>query len=412
MYKYRRIIVAVVAALLVLALVIPLVIQAFGANSSSIKQEISALQERAEEIAEEQERLDEEIAANKEETLSLVDKKSQIDRNIELTRLEVENINEQIRQYNLLIAEKQAELDELKVRQDELIASYKLRLRAMQEQGTTSYWSVIFQSSSFSDMLNSSAMVEEIARSDRLMIDNLRAVAEEMLTAKEELAAEKVLLEEKKIAQTEAEALLAQQRAEADAVLIELIENKELLLEEAEKYDEMESDLSAQIAQKEKDYLNAIHNEQNSGNSGGGGGGGNSGGGGGSFRYPLPPGVSYVSSAYGYRVHPITGNYTFHTGVDLAASQGTAIYATKSGTVTGATYTYTYGNYVTINHGDGYSSLYGHMTHYVVSNGQYVEQGQVIGYVGSTGWSTGPHLHFNIYYNGSTVNPMNYITVQ
>ena len=101
-----------------------------------------------------------------------------------------------------------------------------------------------------------------------------------------------------------------------------------------------------------------------------------------------------------------------HNGVDLACSSGTPIYASKSGYVTTATYHYAYGNYVTINHMDGFSTLYGHMTYFVVSEGEYVEQGQVIGYVGSTGYSTGPHLHFTIYYDGSTVNPMNYISLQ
>ena len=115
------------------------------------------------------------------------------------------------------------------------------------------------------------------------------------------------------------------------------------------------------------------------------------------------------TSTYGYRVHPITGNYSFHNGLDLASYQGTPIYASKSGTVTTATYNYAYGYYVTINHYDGFSTLYGHMTNYVVSEGDYVERGQVIGYVGSTGYSTGPHLHFTVYYNGSTVNPAAYI---
>ena len=110
------------------------------------------------------------------------------------------------------------------------------------------------------------------------------------------------------------------------------------------------------------------------------------------WLYPLPYRVP-VTSAYGYRVHPVTGDWSFHTGVDLGAGEGTPIYATRSGTVTTATYSDVYGNYVTINHGDGYSSLYGHMTHYVVYAGEYVSQGQIIGYVGSTGWSTGAHLH-------------------
>jgi murein DD-endopeptidase MepM/ murein hydrolase activator NlpD len=129
----------------------------------------------------------------------------------------------------------------------------------------------------------------------------------------------------------------------------------------------------------------------------------------GGFLLPLPY-YTAITDAYGMRYHPIYGYYKMHEGVDLAVGSGTAIYATKSGTVTTAAYDDAYGYYVTINHGDGYSSLYGHMTNYIVSAGDYVTQGQVIGYVGSTGWSTGPHLHFGIYYNGSSVNPMNYVS--
>jgi murein DD-endopeptidase MepM/ murein hydrolase activator NlpD len=116
-----------------------------------------------------------------------------------------------------------------------------------------------------------------------------------------------------------------------------------------------------------------------------------------------------VSSPFGYRVHPVTGEYKMHKGVDLVASKGTPIYATRSGYVTIATYHSTAGNYVTLNHQDGYTSVYMHMTHDVVSVGEYVKAGQLIGYVGSTGRSTGPHLHFGIAYQGEYVNPMNYI---
>ena len=98
-----------------------------------------------------------------------------------------------------------------------------------------------------------------------------------------------------------------------------------------------------------------------------------------------------------------------HNGVDLACAQGTPIYAARSGQVTVAKYGTDAGYYVSINHGDGFASVYMHMTHYVVGVGQYVSQGQLIGYVGSTGASTGPHLHFGISKNGEYVNPMNYI---
>lgn len=175
--------------------------------------------------------------------------------------------------------------------------------------------------------------------------------------------------------------------------------------EEERRRQEEENRRQEEENRRQEEENNGGSEEEGGGESGGSSGSSSSSSG---WLYPLPYRVA-VTSAYGYRVHPVTGAWSFHTGVDLGAAEGTPIYATRSGTVTTATYSDVYGNYVTINHGDGYSSLYGHMTHYVVSAGEYVSQGEVIGYVGSTGWSTGPHLHFTIYYNGSTVNPMDYI---
>ena len=125
----------------------------------------------------------------------------------------------------------------------------------------------------------------------------------------------------------------------------------------------------------------------------------------------VPIRYSAFTSAFGLRPAPTAGASTYHQGVDLAAPTGTPIYASRSGTVSAATYSYDCGYYVQINHGDGYRSIYMHMTHYVVSAGQHVSQGQVIGYCGSTGISTGPHLHFGISKNGVYVNPANYIPI-
>ena len=125
----------------------------------------------------------------------------------------------------------------------------------------------------------------------------------------------------------------------------------------------------------------------------------------------VPCSYVYVSSPYGYREHPVYGGTRFHHGIDLAAYQGTPIYASRGGTVTSATYDNASGYYVTVNHGDGFSSVYMHMTGYVVSVGQKVSQGQLIGHMGSTGISTGSHLHFGIALNGTYVNPALYVAL-
>ena len=127
-------------------------------------------------------------------------------------------------------------------------------------------------------------------------------------------------------------------------------------------------------------------------------------------KWLVPCSYVALTSPFGNRYHPLTGQWKMHKGVDLAAPEGTPIYATRSGYVTRASYEEGgAGYYVSINHGDGFASIYMHMTHYIVSVGQYVEQGQIIGYVGSTGGSTGNHLHFGISFNGEYVNPVNYM---
>ena len=434
MTQFKRAVVSVIAGLLVVSMLIGFVVMIVNAKSSTeIQNEIDQLQEKADQLAEDREALESDIADNRSKTLTIVEQKAQVDQDIELTRQEIENVNEQVHQYNLLIAEQQAELDELIVKQDELLERYKVRMRSIQERGEISRWAVILQAESFADMLNRRAMVEEIAKSDQRMIQEVKDAAAEVLTAKDALADEKLKLESKKAELAEAEKALEQKRSESDELLQELLSDKERLQEEAEKYEAQEAELSDQIAALERDRTEALRQEwiaahppqpkptESSDNNNNNNDNNNDDtdetpdvpSSSESFLFPLPSGWGTVlTSPYGYRVHPITGNYSLHNGVDLAIGEGTPIYATKSGYVTTATYNYAYGYYVTINHMDGFSSLYGHMTSYTVTEGQYVSRGDVIGYVGTTGWSTGYHLHFTIYYNGSTVNPMNYISLQ
>ena len=412
MYKYRRAIISVIALLLVLSLLAGFVVMIVNAKSSSeIKKEIDALEEQEAELNEQREALQEQLSAVEGETLSLVEQKVLLDNEIFLLREEVTLVNEQLHQYNLLISEKQAELDELELNRQSLYEHYKERMRVIQEQGEISYWQVFFEAESFADMLNSRIMIEEIARADQRMMNEMREISARVLEAKDALADEKAKLELKKLELAETEALLEEKRAESDEMIAELNAQAMLLDEENQKLEDEKNALLDEIAALEKDLTEALKKEWEAShppaNNGGGNNGGGSGGNG-SFKYPLPYGA-VLTSPYGYRVHPVTGNYTLHNGVDLAIGRGTPIYATKSGYVTTAVYNYSWGNYVVINHMDGYSSLYGHMDSFIVAKDQYVQQGQVIGYVGTTGWSTGYHLHFTIFHNGSPVNPANYI---
>ena len=255
MYKYRRVIISVIALLLAAAILTGLLVTVFAANSADIRTEISGLESKQDELDQKKQELEAQIAANNTQTLNVVEQKAQIDQEIELTRQEVENLNEQIRQYNLLIAEKQAELDQLQTDQNDLLDRYKQRIRAMQEQGDVSYWSIIFGAKTFSEMLNRVSMVEEIAQSDQRMLENMRQIATEVLSAKEELAGEKVSLEEKKTELASAQETLTAKRADSDELLQELVSDADLLRETNETYEAMLEDLTEQIAEKEKEIM-------------------------------------------------------------------------------------------------------------------------------------------------------------
>lgn len=410
MTKTKRILVCIIAGLLVFAMVFGIVINAFAVSSSTIRQQIEDLKKKESDVKARQNELQNEIKQNENKQLDLVEQKSQIDRQIELIQEEISIKNEEIRQYNLLIAEKQNELDDAIAAKNELDAKYQARVRAMEESGDVSYWSILFKASSFADMLDRVDMINEIAEADVRMLQDLQKAAEDIEKAREELAAEKLELEQTKSDLAAKEEELLAMRAQSDELLNKLIADNDKLRDAAVKYEAMEDQLSSQLAAKERELTAAVRAEQNAqNNSGNSGNGGGNGGSTSSSGFIRPVSGGYISCPYGYRIHPITGAYSFHNGVDIAVGAGTPIKASASGKVTVASYTYVWGYYVTINHGNGFSTLYAHMTNYIVSYGQYVSQGQVIGYVGSTGYSTGNHLHFTIYYNGSTVNPMNYI---
>ena len=448
----------IMAAVMLLSLLVGILpVSASAKSSKEIKEEINALKGDRTAIWAQLSELEGEQDANWESIEEMVAQKNNIDQQIGLLYTEIENINAQIRSYTELIAANQEELDAAEAKLAELNEKNKERIQAMEEEGEISYWSVLFKAKSFTDLIDRLNMMEEIHEADQRRMNELSEAAAAVVQARESLATEKAALEESRVALKESQTALDEKRAEADALLAELNADKRALDQMEADYEAEEATLSAQIAAAEVEYTKALKAEEEarrkaeeerkrkeeeerkrkeeeekkkqeeankgSGSSGGGSGnsGGNSGGSSGgdsgssggssssSESWGRPCSWRKLTSPYGYRIHPTLGTRKFHNGVDLANDQGTPIRAARSGKVTVATYGGTYGYYVTINHGDGYSSLYAHMTHYVVSKGDTVKKGQLIGYMGSTGRSTGPHLHFSIFYNGSSVNPMNYI---
>lgn len=438
MKKRKRlvsILAGIMAAVMLLSLIAMLLPTPASASvSSEIRAQINDLRSQRNEIKNQIKEIKEEYQVNENEIADIIARKNVIDQEVALLHAEIININEQISAFNVLIADKQDELDHAEENYLTLNEENKGRIRTMEEEGSLSYWEVLFKANSFSDLLDRLNMVEEIAASDQRRLKALSDAKDAVEVAQVELEEEKAELEVTKTELDNAQAELAVKREEADAVFQELMEKAEELEAMQAELEEAENTMLNEIAQLEAEYTKAKYQEYldymatyttaappegsggtgTGGNTSGGNGGNTSGGnttvntGSGWIR---PCSYVMLTSPFGNRNTGIAGASTYHQGVDLAAPSGTPIYASRGGTVTRATYGAASGNYVSINHHDGFSSIYMHMTHYVVSAGQQVAQGQVIGYVGRSGIASGDHLHFGISYNGVYVNPCAYVAL-
>ncbi len=401
--------VRVVAALAAVVLLIGAV-PARALTSDEIREQIEALEKEDAQLQQQIEQLQQQLSDNFSEIEQMVAQKTAIDRQIVLLNDQISNINQQIVSYGLLIADQQESLDAARERLDALNEKYKDRIRAMEEGGTVSYWSVLFHARSFGEFLDRLNMIQEIAAADRRRLEELEAASAAVADAKAALEDQKTVLEATREKLRDSQAELEQKRSEADALLQEMVareEEFEALLEESERQQDA---LMEELAQKEDAYDQALYEEW--------------------LATYVPPvtetpvpeipesdsawitPVPYytLSSPFGMRLHPILGIYRMHNGVDMACGAGTPIYASRGGLVEVAGYQADgAGNYIQLNHGDGFRSIYMHMTNYIVKQGDYVAPGQIIGYVGSTGLSKGNHLHFGISCNGTYVNPMEYI---
>ena len=423
--KNRKRMVSVLAGIMAFVMLLTLILgllptPASAASSSEIRKQINKLKEEKEEIKDKIAEVQDQYEQNEDEIADIISRKNVIDQEIQLLYTQINNMNEQLAAYNILIADKQDELDVAENRYAALNEENKIRIRTMEEEGELSYWEVLFKANSFSDLLDRLNMVQEIAASDKRRLEELDEAAKKVTEAKAALEVEKAALEESKVELADTQAQLEVKRAEADLLLSELVDKGMEYEDLMEKSEDEQAKLALEIANKKDEYDKAKYQEwlatsqppayvpgapsyDTSGSTGTNSVGG--------ISWKVPINYTAFTSPFGYRIHPIYGYKKFHYGVDLAAPTGTPIYATRSGTVDTASYNGSAGYYVQINHGDGFRSIYMHMTHYVVSSGQNVTQGQVIGYCGSTGGSTGPHLHFGISYNGSYVNPANYIRI-
>lgn len=311
-----------------------------------------------------------------------------IDKEVVAMQATVDKINSDVAASEAKVAEKDAELKAAQEECDRQYESYCERAKLLLQKGTVSYLEILIDSDSFSDFLTRVSLVKEIAEYDNTRLNELKEYAAEVEAIKAELEAENDrLMSLKKEADSQMAALKAKQ-AESQSII-----------------DSLKADIASfEKALKAQEAAEAAAREEirrlTQGSTGTYTGG----------QFAWPSTSTYITSPYGTRVHPITGKVKTHTGLDIGAAMGTNIYAAADGTVLISGWnTGGYGNYVVIDHGGGLTTLYAHCSSLLVSAGQRVSKGQVIAKCGSTGMSTGPHLHFEVLKNGVHTDPNAYL---
>ncbi|MCL2391731.1 MAG: peptidoglycan DD-metalloendopeptidase family protein [Oscillospiraceae bacterium] len=404
-------IIAIILAFVMLVSIGFIVIDAFvaTANTSATREQISRLRTELQEYQRRKSVIQASINAIDFATRTELGRKSILDDRIMLTGLEIDNIEATIEQYELLIIEKEYEVVLAQEREDAQFALYRRRVRDMEENGAISYLEILFDSTSFADLLARIDFVSDIMRADELTYFNLIRAREETILAvrsleetKEELEEEKELLEEKQfeleLQVDEANELIAQLQAdrETEAALY-----AEVAAEEARILRDIRA-REQELARQEAAAAAAARQNQQ-GNVRGTG----------TLLWPVPSSRN-VTSRFGVRMHPVFRVMRQHTGIDIAARHGANVVASDRGTVITSEFNSSFGNFIVISHGenangDRITTLYAHLSTRAVSRGQVVEQGQVIGRIGSTGVSTGPHLHFEVTVNGTRVDPLRHV---
>lgn len=341
----------------------------------------SSLSDQLQEARDAQAELERQIEAIQSDKSKALEEKALLDRQNDKLRSEISLLQQQS-------DETQTRITELTQKEQEQYELFCRQVREEEERGTVSYWSVLFKASSFTDLLARMDFVNEVMDYDRQVISDLQ-------TTRRQLTEDKAALEQQK-SELESSQTKLQQQVDAASTLIR-------------EYEETEAGHQAMLDEAAEDEARIqalIRQQQSSGSSGGGGSSGSNSGVDG-YIWPTNN-TRVVTSPYGERWCPFHG-YESHNGADIDAARGSAVLAAKSGRVIQAGWNGGYGISVMIAHDDGITTLYGHMDGCSVSVGQTVAQGETIGICGNTGNSSGAHIHYTMYKNGGTIDPLPYL---
>ena len=416
--KRNRVIAAVIAGVLA---VLMLGSTIFGALSMAMAASKSELNNRLAEIKSQKAEVEAQLAEYEKQKDNYAGQIGTLNNKINLTEQEIDATQEAIDALTESIEETKANLKQAERELADKQDLFETRIRVMYENGDTSYMEVVLNSENFGDMLDNIEIVSQIMDYDKGVVAEYTAIRDSIQEMEESLEADRKQQKEyKESLEVEKEGLEAD-RADLQAMLAKIENDSEYAQKVSDQLADEQDEISNEIAELSRKEAEAAARKRaaassssssssSRGSSSSSSSSNYSSGGSGSLIWPCPT-YTYISSEFGGRVSPITGKWQGgHKGMDIASGKGNPVIAAASGTVVKSYLSSSYGNYIVISHGGGLMTAYAHMTRRLVSVGDTVAAGQQIGTVGSTGNSTGNHLHFEVYENGTAVNPRNYVS--
>lgn len=358
---------------------------------------ISDLQKQKNQITSEKNAIKSQINKKSSEKKTLNQQLQEINNEMNNVQLAIEGLNNEISSTENQIAFTEQEIQNKQRDYDGRLAIFNNRLKRMYQYGDVNFMEVLLQSSSITDFLTRFEYLKYVAGNDQKLLDDITEMKAGLESQKASLNSMKTSLEVKKQNQVAKSQELAVASQKQQQLVAQITAEQNALYDELDDLEAESKALNSQIKklQAEEEARRRAANQGSSKAPG-------------AYSWPCPASRT-VTSNYGYRIHPISGVKKLHAGIDIGAGYGSAVTASAGGTVIMAQYYGGYGNCIIVDHGGGVSTLYAHMSSLVARKGQTVSAGQTIGKVGSTGNSTGNHLHFEVRVNGSTVNPRNYV---